>query len=78
MLEVTETAMMNLVISKLETTPGRVLYVGDSEVDYKFAQDSVTHLVLVSWGFRDRSELEELGRVCIVDDAQGIIAQCMR
>ncbi|GEM_PF-1562162 len=53
-------AMMRYVLSKLELDPGRVLYVGDSEVDYEFASAAGVPCVLVSWGFRDRNELVKI------------------
>ena len=53
-------AMMRYVLSRLELDPGRVLYVGDSEVDYEFASAAGVPCVLVSWGFRDRNELVKI------------------
>jgi len=45
------------------------IYVGDSEVDLLTAKNSGVPCIAVSWGFRDKSVLEELGAECIVDDA---------
>ena len=53
-------AMMRYVLSRLELDPERVLYVGDSEVDYEFASAAGVPCVLVSWGFRDRNELVKI------------------
>lgn len=43
------------------------VYVGDSEVDFRTAQNSGIPLILVSWGFRDREVLEKLGAETITD-----------
>ncbi len=37
--------------------PNELLYVGDSEVDYKTAMNAKTQIALVSWGYRDKEEL---------------------
>lgn len=50
------------------------VYIGDSEVDVKTAQNAGTACVAVSWGFRSRRELIEAGAEIIVDDASEIIA----
>lgn len=38
-----------------------VLYVGDSDVDYKTAQNAGLDYVMVTWGFRDEKELRAIG-----------------
>ncbi len=38
-----------------------VLYVGDSEVDYKTAINANSQIALVTWGYRDKEELEKFG-----------------
>ena len=53
---------------------GKCVYVGDSEVDYATAQSCGSDLVLCSWGFRGRKELEELGAKTIVDTPEELIA----
>ncbi|MGH4037134.1 MAG: HAD family hydrolase [Sphaerochaeta sp.] len=37
-----------------------LLYVGDSEVDYRTAKNAGCQLALVSWGYRDKSDLIKL------------------
>ena len=49
------------------------VYVGDSEVDYATAQNSGLRFVGVSWGFRDRAFLEELGVDLIIDKANELL-----
>jgi len=50
------------------------VYIGDSEVDVKTAQNAGTACIAVSWGFRSRRELIEAGAKIIVDDTAEIIA----
>ncbi len=49
--------------------PEEILYLGDSNVDMQLAVAAGFHPVGVSWGFRDRHELEEAGAAVIIDDA---------
>lgn len=44
-------------LKKLGKTKETVLYVGDSEVDFLTAQNAGVDCVLVSWGFRTKTEL---------------------
>lgn len=65
--------MMLYVADQLEVEPERILFVGDSEVDSKFAASAGTGCVLVSWGFRGREGLEGLRGVNIVDTPREIL-----
>ena len=68
-------AMMRYVLSKLELEPDRVLYVGDSEVDYQFATAAGVPCVLVSWGFRDREGIVKIaGEKKVADNPAQIAA----
>lgn len=49
------------------------LYVGDSEVDFATAQNSGLACISVSWGFRDRELLEELGPKAIIDEPMELL-----
>ena len=52
------------------------VYVGDSEVDVQTAKNAGLDCVAVSWGFRDRAELEAAGAQMIadsVDELEGFI-----
>lgn len=51
-----------------------VLYVGDSGVDMQTAAAAGVHSVGVTWGFRDRAEIEACGAWRIVDRAEQIAA----
>lgn len=49
------------------------IYVGDSEVDLKTAENCGIPCISVSWGFRDREVLEDLGAKRIVDSAEELL-----
>ena len=54
-------AALNRVIADFGLHPDEVLYVGDSNVDIRTAQNAKTASCGVLWGFRGREELEEAG-----------------
>ncbi len=47
-------------IQALGAQPETTLYIGDSEVDFETAQAAGVRCVLVTWGFRDESDLHLL------------------
>ena len=47
--------------------PEEILYLGDTSVDITCARNAGMHAVGVTWGFRERRELEEAGAECIID-----------
>ncbi len=49
------------------------VYIGDSEVDVETATNAGVKLIAVSWGFRDRELLEELGVFEIADSTERIL-----
>lgn len=50
----------------------RCIYVGDSEVDIATAKAAGVPCLSVTWGFRDREELEEAGAVWLCEDISQI------
>ncbi len=66
-----ERDMMIIAQNMLEV--GSVIYVGDSEVDVQFAQNSQVDCVAVSWGFRTKRELESAGATIIVESAEELM-----
>lgn len=54
------------VLEKLGIEKEEALYVGDSEVDIKTAQNAGIDLAAVSWGFRDKNFLKEQGAEKII------------
>ncbi len=67
-------ALSGLGIPAEAIRAGEVLYVGDSEVDARTAENAGLPCVLVSWGFRERAVLEQQNAMAIVDDAEGLRA----
>lgn len=61
------------VLSKLESDKSKALYIGDSEVDVQTAANSGLDFVGVSWGFRGRKKLEDLGCENIADEASELL-----
>ncbi|MBR7082769.1 MAG: HAD family hydrolase [Clostridia bacterium] len=53
--------MVFLALDELGASADDAVYVGDSEVDLKTAQNSSLPCVSVLWGFRDRDFLKETG-----------------
>ena len=49
------------------------LYVGDSEVDVQTANNAGLRCVGVTWGFRDREELEKAGAWKLIDTPEEVI-----
>jgi len=49
------------------------LYVGDSAVDARTAENAGIGCVLASWGYRDRAELESCGALGVIDRAEQLL-----
>ena len=54
-------------LKELNSHKEEAIYVGDSEVDWATAQNAQMKCICVSWGFRDRTELEHLHPDFLVD-----------
>lgn len=57
------------VMKELGSDPQKTVYVGDSEVDRETARNAALPCILVTWGFRDRKDLELLGGAALADTA---------
>jgi len=60
-------------LEELGSDAARAVYVGDSEVDVKTARNAGLYCVGVTWGFRDRSVLEEEGADRIIDKPEELL-----
>ena len=49
------------IMEELGATPGRTLYVGDSDVDIRTAENAGVDCASVCWGFRTEEQLREAG-----------------
>ena len=56
-------------LRELGVTPEGAVFVGDSEVDFETAEAAGLPCILVTWGFRDRAQLEPLQPLALVDTA---------
>lgn len=61
------------ILQELQIKPDQVLYIGDSNIDVFTAHKAGVRVAGVSWGFRDRQELEEAGADYIVDSPAQIL-----
>ena len=50
------------------------VYVGDSEVDVLTAKNAGVPCVAVTWGFRDKEDLEKSGAKCFCEDTEKLAA----
>ena len=55
-----------------DATPEECVYVGDSEVDIQTAKNAGIPCVTVSWGFRDREDLEKAGATHFADTREDL------
>ena len=55
------------ILRELKGDKGTTLYVGDSEVDIKTAENCHLDSVLVTWGFRTKKLLLEHGAKVLID-----------
>lgn len=63
-----------LAMKALDANPATTLYVGDSEVDYETAHSAGIRCALVTWGFRDRLDLEDLHADYYVNSSHELMA----
>ena len=61
------------LMEKMQVKPEEVLYVGDSLVDIKTAQNSSLKAVSVSWGFVDKDRLVQAKPDYIIDKPDELI-----
>ena len=57
----------------LESEKEEAIYVGDSEVDWATAKNADIKCVCVTWGFRDRPDLEKLNPDFLIDHPEQIL-----
>lgn len=65
-------SVIHEILQTTQISPEETLYVGDSGVDMQTAQNSHVTSVGVTWGFRNRQELEENGAAHIIDTPEEI------
>ncbi len=65
---------INIALDRLNVSDkSKVLYIGDSEVDAMTAENSGLDYVLVTYGFRNISELKKYHPIAFIDDISEIL-----
>ena len=65
--------MPKYAMSELRSSEESTVYVGDSNIDILTARNSGLPVIAVSWGFRPRKLLEELGADEIIDNPSELL-----
>ena len=65
--------MVNAALSVLGVEKEAAFYIGDSDVDFETAKNSSLDFIGVSWGFRGRKFLENLGAKNIIDSPEELL-----
>ena len=68
---------VNEVLSHLQIDRKNAVYVGDSDVDIKTAENAQMDCIIVEWGFRDRDFLIENGAKNLVSTAAELEKLCL-
>lgn len=66
------------IISELNCSPQRTVYIGDSEVDIKTSINANVDCIAVTWGFRDKEFLSKFDYPIIVDTADQLFCTITR
>lgn len=64
---------VELALKELGADKNRAVYIGDSEVDVKTAENCGMDCLSVSWGFRSKERLKESGAKVIVDSPEDLL-----
>ncbi len=59
---------VNSILHQLNVDASDAVYIGDSDVDVETARNAGTRCIAVTWGFRDRSTLEQAGATAFADN----------
>ena len=59
-----------IMMDTLKCKPEETIYVGDSEVDVEAAANAGIRCASVTWGFRDKEDLEKINPLYIADNVQ--------
>lgn len=69
--------LVHLALERLGADASKAVYIGDTDVDVQTAHNAGLPCVGVTWGFRDRTVLEEAGAEVIVDSPEALLAQLL-
>lgn len=68
---------VHYALAQIGVNPKDAVYIGDSEVDVKTAQNSNMPCISVTWGFRDRDTLLAAGATTLVDTADELVQKIL-
>lgn len=54
------------ILDSLQVSKDRAVYIGDSDVDIATSRNAGLDCIIVTWGFKDRDFLKEMGAGCLV------------
>lgn len=61
------------ISTHLDIDPKKIVYLGDTNIDMKTANNAGMYAIGVSWGFRTRGELEAAGARAILDHPRDLL-----
>lgn len=64
----------HFILEQFELPAARVLFVGDTKTDIQTAKNAGLRSAGVTWGFRDRKELQQAGADFIIDHPLGLLS----
>ena len=64
--------VLRFIMEYFGVTPEECVYVGDSDVDVRFAHNAGMRCVSVDWGFRSVEEILAAGATCITGDPKQV------
>lgn len=67
-----------LLARQLGVSPQECLYVGDTNTDMMTGTNAAMYTIGVTWGFRDREELEASGADAVIDKPDELLAYALR
>ena len=68
---------VHYALAQIGVNPKEAVYIGDSEVDVKTAQNSNMPCISVTWGFRDKDTLLAAGATTLVDTADEMVQKIL-
>ncbi len=68
---------VNAVLTELGSERERAVYIGDSDVDIKTAENAGMDAIIVEWGFRDREFLIENGAKTLAKEPKDILNEIL-
>lgn len=69
--------MVTHALARLQKDGSTAVYIGDSEVDVRTAENSGLPCIAVTWGFRSRDELEKAGAKVIVENPDELLERVL-